>query len=51
MGCKKSRLGYKNVDLSQLEVVVPGFSNFFNYALTTARMTGKVRTDDWDDVA
>ena len=44
----KYRKGYKLVPLDELEGVVPGFTAFFDYALTTARMMGKVRTDDWD---
>lgn len=46
---KKERKGYINVPLSGVDVIVPGFTEFFEYALITARMTGKVRTDDWDN--
>lgn len=44
----KQRKGYKRVPLDDIENTVPGFNEFFDYALTTARMLGKVRTDDWD---
>jgi len=44
----KYRKGYKIVPVNEVENIVPGFSTFFEYALTTARMMGKVRTDDWE---
>ena len=45
---KKYNKGYFLVPLTDVEKIVPGFDEFFDYALTTARMMGKVRTDDWD---
>lgn len=45
---KKLLKGYTLVDLEHIESTVPGFNEFFEYALTTARMLGKVRADDWD---
>jgi hypothetical protein len=44
----KVKKGYREVAQFDVDRWVPGFTAFFDYALVTARMTGKVRTDDWD---
>jgi len=48
---KKESKGYDKVDVLNIDQVVPGFTEFFDYALVTARMMGKVRTDDLDEWA
>lgn len=45
----KQKKGYTNQDITDVDAVVPGFTSFFENALVTARLMGKVRTDDWAD--
>ena len=52
LGYQKWRKGYAKQDVEKVEELVPGFTEFFDYALVTARMTGTVMSDDmdnWDD--
>ncbi len=46
---EKEKKGYKEIGITRVDSVVPGFTDFFDYALVTARMLNKVRTDDWDN--
>lgn len=49
LAVSKIMKGYNEVPISEVDTIVPGFSEFFDYALVTARMTGAVKTDDWDN--
>jgi len=52
LGFKKTQKGYKRIAVEDVETICEGFTEFFDYALVTARMTGAVKTDDmdnWDD--
>jgi len=44
----KEQKGYNSVPVEDVEKICEGFTEFFDYALVTARMTGAVKTDDMD---
>lgn len=49
LAIQKRKKGYIIQDIENIDSVVPGFTAFFENALVTARLMGKVRTDDWAD--